>query len=112
MTSCLMDTSHDYLISTAHVSAEYAPYYVGWVRQAHKIAGDKLTIPLSRDGEQKTLQELRRVYRYRLRLTYPPGVVGFTGAFVGSVCYSHSMVAGGLLKALTSDLYSWCLSDC
>jgi hypothetical protein len=63
MTSYLMDTCHDYLISTAHVSAKHAPYYVGWVRQAYEIAGEKLTVPLSRDDEQKTLQELRRVQR-------------------------------------------------
>jgi hypothetical protein len=59
MTSCLMDTSHDYLISTAHVSAEHAPYYIGWVRRAYEIAGEKFTVPLSRDDEQETLQELR-----------------------------------------------------
>jgi len=59
MTSYLMDTFHDYLIPTAHVSVERAPYYVGWVRQAYEIAGEKLTVPLSRDDEQETLQELQ-----------------------------------------------------
>jgi len=34
MTSYLRDTFYDYLISTAHVSAEHVPYYVGGVRQA------------------------------------------------------------------------------
>ena len=52
-----MNTFHDYLIFTAHVSAEHAPYYVGWVRQAYEIAGEKLIASLSRDAEQKTLQE-------------------------------------------------------
>ena len=97
MTSYLMYTFHDYLISTAHMSAEHAPCYIRWVRQVHEIVGEKLTVPLSRDVEQKMLQELRRVHRYRLRLTYSPRVVGFTGTTVGSVGYSHSMVAGGLL---------------
>jgi hypothetical protein len=41
-----MNTVHNYLISTAHVSAEHAPYYVGWVRQAYEIAGEKLTTSL------------------------------------------------------------------
>ncbi len=55
----LWDTFHDYLISTAHVSAEHASYYIGWVRQAYEIVGEKLTAPLSRDDEQETLQELQ-----------------------------------------------------
>jgi len=100
MTSCLMHTFHDYLISTAHVSAEHAPYYVGWVRQAYAIAGERLTVPLSRDDEQECHHHSSKdfpVHRYNLRLTYPPGGIGFTGTFVGSVGYSHSMVAGGLL---------------
>ena len=52
MRSCLMNTFHDYLISTAHVSAEHAPYYLGWVRQTYEITGEKLTVPLSRDAEK------------------------------------------------------------
>jgi hypothetical protein len=59
MKSYLVDTFYAYLIPTAHVSAEHSPYYVGWVRQAYEIAGNKLTVPLSRDDEQKTLQEFR-----------------------------------------------------
>jgi len=56
MRSYLMDTFHDYLISTTHVSAKHAPYYVGWVRQAYEITGEKLTVPLSGDAEQETLR--------------------------------------------------------
>jgi len=51
-----MDTFHDYLISTTHVSAKHAPYYVGWVQQVYEITGDKLSISLSRDAEQETLR--------------------------------------------------------
>ena len=58
ITPCLMAPFHDSLISTAHVSAEYVPYYVGWVRQAYEITGERLTAAPSRAAEQKTLQEL------------------------------------------------------
>jgi len=100
MTSYLMDPFHDCLVSTTHVSAKHAPYYSGWVRQAYEIVGEKLTVPLSRDDEQERHYHPRKdspVHRHHLRLTYPPEGVGFTGTFVGSVGYSHSMVAGGLL---------------
>ncbi len=39
-----MHTFHNYLILAVHASAEYAPYYVGWVRQVYEITGEKLTI--------------------------------------------------------------------
>jgi len=55
MTSCLMNTVHDYLISTTHVSAKHAPYYVRWVRQVYEIAGDKLSISLFRDYETRNI---------------------------------------------------------
>lgn len=54
-----MDPFHDCLISTAHLSAEHAPYYVGWVRQVYEITGENLTAPSSRDAEQETLQQLQ-----------------------------------------------------
>jgi hypothetical protein len=50
-------------ISTTHVSAEHAPYYIGWIRQAYEITGEKLTAPLSRDAEQETLQKLQARYQ-------------------------------------------------
>ena len=56
MTSCSTNTFYDYLISAVHVSAKHTPCYVGWVRQAYEIAGEKLTVPLSRDDEQEALR--------------------------------------------------------
>jgi len=55
MKSYLWDTFHDCLISTGHVSAEHAPYYVGWVRQAYEIAREKLTV-FSGITKQETLR--------------------------------------------------------
>ena len=59
----LWDTFHDYLILAVHVSAEYAPYYIGWVRQVHEIVCEKLAVALSRDDEQEALRQLQRVHR-------------------------------------------------
>jgi hypothetical protein len=105
MVSCLMDTSHDYLISNVHVPAEHAPYYIEWVRQAYEMGSAGVR---NHGGEAHHLSfqewRTRNVAVTSASSSSSPlaalptrGGVDFTKTFVGSVGYSHSMVAGGLL---------------
>ncbi len=71
-----MEAFDDCLVATAHVARRNAPYYVGWVRQAHALSGTDIGTSLSRAAEQEALLRIQgrsqdwqvRQARHALRL--------------------------------------------